>query len=165
MTKGGTSPELISLLNKAIAREIQVSIQYMLQHAIWNATESVESVEKTSYKQSKFVGSHSPVWLPGVSLKKIAITEMRHAEAIAERVARLGGEPATQPDTISTGKTLKEILEIDREQERKAIELYQQIINIAEIEHDDITPSMFKRILSDEENHHRIFSSLLKEAV
>ena len=33
------STELINLLNKAIAREMQVSIQYMLQHAIWNAKE------------------------------------------------------------------------------------------------------------------------------
>ena len=30
---------------------------------------------------------------------------MRHAEAIAERVVRLGGEPATQPAAIAIGKT------------------------------------------------------------
>jgi bacterioferritin (cytochrome b1) len=30
--------------------------------------------------------SYKPVFLPGTTLKKIAVTEMRHAEAIAERV-------------------------------------------------------------------------------
>ena len=29
------SKELLDLLNKAIARELQVSIQYMWQHVLW----------------------------------------------------------------------------------------------------------------------------------
>ena len=157
-----TSPELLNLLNKSISREMQVSIQYMLQHSTWNARLPA-TAGQTSAKQSKFVGSHSAVWLPGNSLKKIAITEMRHAEAVAERVVRLGGEPTTQPDPVIIGETLKEILEIDREQERGAIDLYREIIEVAEKAKDESTRDLFKRILSDEELHHRVFSRLLEE--
>ncbi|MFC2122917.1 bacterioferritin [Bacteroidota bacterium] len=157
-----TEPGLIRLLNKAIAREMQVSIQYMLQHSIINALEAAESNGALSSKKIKFIGSHSPTWLPGLNLKKIAITEMRHAESITERLVNLGGEPTTQPDVIMIGESLKEVLEIDREQERSAIELYEQIISVAEKEHDDVTLNMFKRILSDEISHHQAFSKLLE---
>ena len=106
------SSDLINLMNRAIAREIQVSIQYILQHSVWNVKASIKPDDKAYNKRSKFVGTHSPVWLPGSSLKKVAITEMRHAEAIAERVVRLGGEPTTKPDPVIIGNTIKEILEI-----------------------------------------------------
>ena len=157
------SSELLNLLNKAIARELQVSIQYMFQHSIGSSQEDAVSGKTLSARQSKFVESHSPVWLPGSSLRKIAITEMRHAEAIVERVVVLGGEPTTKPDAISIGKTVKEMLENDREQERGAIQLYRHIISVAENEQDDVTKNLFQRILSDEEEHHRVFSNLLGE--
>jgi len=156
-----TSSELLNLLNKAIARELQVSVQYMLQRAIGAAHGPAVSGEKAAVEQSKFVASHAPFFLPGSSLKKIAIAEMRHAEAIAERVVLLGGEPPTQPDGITIGKTAKEMLENDREQERQAIELYRHILDVAGKEHDDVTANLFRQILSDEEKHHRVFSSLL----
>jgi len=155
------SSDLLNLLNKAIARELQVSIQYMFQHAIGAGQGSAVSGKTPSAEQIKFVASHSSFWFPGSSLKKIAITEMRHAEAIAERVVLLGGEPTTQPDAVTIGKTAKEMLENDREQERRAIELYGQIIDLAGKEHDDVTIKMFRQILSDEEKHHRTFSNLL----
>jgi bacterioferritin len=44
-----------------------------------------------------------------------------------------------------------------------AIQLYRQIINVAENEHDDVTKNLFQQILSDEEKHHRVFSNLLGE--
>ena len=157
------SSELLNLLNEAIARELQVSIQYMLQHAIGAGQGFAASGKTPSVEQSKFVASHSSVWLPGSSLRKIAIAEMRHVEAIAERVVLLGGEPTTQPDAITIGKTAKEMLENDREQERRAIELYRHIIDVAGKEHADVTMNLFQRILSDEEKHHRVFSNLLGE--
>jgi bacterioferritin len=157
------SSDLLDLLNKAIARELQVSIQYMFQHAIGASQGAAASGKTPSAKQRQFVASHSPFWLPGPSLKKIAIAEMRHAEAIAERVVLLGGEPTTQPAAITIGKTTKEMLENDREQERQAIELYGQIIDVAGKQHDDVTRRLFQQILSDEEKHHRVFLNLLGE--
>ena len=161
MENKSTSYDPINLLNQALARELQVSLQYMLQHAIGAGQESAAHGTTPLNKQSKFVASHSLYFLPGASLKKIAITEMRHAEAIAERIVLLGGEPTTQPDAITIDKTTKEMLENDREQEIRAITLYEQIIDIAGKEHDDTTKHLFQRILSDEEKHHRMFSDLL----
>ena len=125
------SSDLLALLNEAIARELQVCIQYMFQHAIGASQEASVSGKTPADKQRQFVASHSPYWLPGPTLKKIAIAEMRHAEAIAERVVLLGGEPTTQSAAITIGKTRAEMLESDREQERQAIELYGHIIDVA----------------------------------
>jgi bacterioferritin len=158
MENNNTYVTLLSLLNSAIAREMQVSIQYMLQHAIGSARTA-----QTAAKQERFVATHSPVWLPGSSLKKIAITEMRHAEAIAERIVQLGGEPTTKPSPITIGKTPKEILEIDKSVEEGAIQLYKQIIDVSVKTGDETTKKLFIKILSDEEEHLKQFSSYLEK--
>ncbi len=164
MQNKGASPELISLLNRGVAREIGVSIQYMLQHSVWNSKISIESAEIKNNKQSKFIRDRSAVWLPGLNLnlKAIAVTEMRHAGYIAERIVQLGGEPTTHPDEVSIGKTPKEMIELDQERESGAIELYQKVISLAQQEGDEITLDLFKRILAEEVEHHQIFSELIK---
>jgi len=86
------SDKLKGMLNDAIAREIAVSIQYMWQHV------QVIGVKGIAV-QDQF--------------KKTAITEMKHAEEIAERLWYLQGIPATQPSPITVGGTLKEFLELD----------------------------------------------------
>jgi bacterioferritin len=136
------SKELMELLNKAIARELQVSIQYMWQHVLW------KGVKGFSVKDE---------------LKKIAITEMKHAEEIAERLSYLGGIPTTKPDPIFIGETLKEMIEQDKKDEENAIKLYKEIIKKAEEEGDIVTADIFKKILTDEEEHHDTFTSLLEE--
>ena len=157
MNDEAISLEIINQLNEALARELHVSIQYMLQHAVGSAV----SGNKPPTKQNKFIADHSKMWLPGFSLKKIAITEMRHAEAIAERIVVLGGEPTTEPGPIIIGRNATEMLKNDRQQEREAIELYGHILDFAGKENDDITVNLFQRILSDEEKHYRIFSNLI----
>jgi bacterioferritin len=155
------SSTIIGFLNKALARELQVSIQYMLQHSTWTAN-APEKQDEATESQRKFVGTHFPYWLPGQRLKKIAIVEMRHAEAIAERIVNLNGKPTTEPEPITIGESVKEILEIDKEVERKAIELYKGIIKQAEKDNDEETKKLFERILTDEEEHFKTFSNLLE---
>ena len=89
------SKKLLDKLNDAISREVLVSVQYMWQHV------TVRGINAES--------------LGGV-LKDIAITEMKHGEAIAERLDYLGGVPTTLPlkKAICIGRTVKEILEIDK---------------------------------------------------
>ena len=161
MKNEAVSLGLVDLLNRAIARELQVSIQYMFQHAIGASQWPAVSGKTSAAKRAKFVASHALYFLPGQTLKKVAITEMRHAEAIAERVILLGGEATTEPDPITIGKTAEEMLEMDREQESGAIELYGEIIGAAERKQDGVTLRLFQRILADEEAHHRVFSDLL----
>ena len=134
--------ELLELLNKAIARELQVSIQYMWQHVQWKGVKGFAVQEE---------------------LKKIAVTEMKHAEAIAERLVYLGGKPTTKPEPIFVGETLKEMIERDKMDEENAITLYKQIIQAANNEGDITTARLFRRILGDEEGHHDLFTSLLEE--
>jgi len=134
--------ELLELLNKAIARELQVSIQYMWQHVQWKGVKGFAVQEE---------------------LKKIAVTEMKHAEAIAERLVYLGGKPTTKPEPIFVGETLREMIERDKMDEENAITLYKQIIQAANNEGDITTARLFRKILGEEEEHHDFFTSLLEE--
>ena len=74
------SQKLKDMLNAAIAREVQVSIQYMWQHVQWMGVEHFAVSEK---------------------FKEIAVQEMKHAEKIAERLWYLEGVPTTKPTTIT----------------------------------------------------------------
>ncbi len=134
------SKKLIELLNKGIARELQVSIQYMWQHVLVTGIESA-AVEDV--------------------FRKIAINEMKHAEDIAERLAYLGGVPTIKPDPIFVGADLEEMLRMDVKAEEEAILLYKQTIKIADKEGDTTTRRLFEEILGHEEEHHDTFSKLL----
>ncbi len=136
------SEELMELLNKAIARELQVAIQYMWQHVVWKGVRGFAVKDE---------------------LKNIAITEMKHAETIAERLAYFGGTPTTKPDQIFIGETLKEMIERDKKDEEAAIDLYKKIIRVATKEDDITTSRIFRKILEDEEEHHDFFTSLLED--
>ena len=134
--------EFLDLLNKAVAREIQVSIQYLWQHIL------VKGIKGFAIKDE---------------LKKIAISEMKHAEEIAERISYLGGTPTTKSDPINVGNTLKEMILNDKKDEEIAIELYNKIIQKAKELNDHTTMRMFRKILQEEEEHHDFFTSLLEE--
>jgi bacterioferritin len=95
-------------------------------------------------------------------LKSIAIAEMKHAEAIAERLVYLGGAPTTKPNPIFVGETLKEMIEKDVMDEEGAISLYRSTIALAEKQGDITTKNLFEGILEDEEEHHDTFTSLLE---
>lgn len=136
------SKEMLDLLNQAIAREIQVAVQYMWQHVLWSGVKGM-TVKDT--------------------LKSIAIEEMKHAESIAERLNYLGGIPTTKPDPIFVGKTLKEMITRDKKDEETAITLYKKIIGVARKQGDETTSLLFQKILTDEEDHHDTFETLLEE--
>ncbi len=138
------SKELLDLMNKGIAREIQVAIQYMWQHV------------------RIFGINHLPI---ADELKKIAIEEMKHAESIADRVDYLGGEPTTVPTAITVGKTAEEMVTLDKKAEEEAITLYRQVIEKAMAEKDYVTWELFEEILEDEEDHHNTFSTLLQKTL
>ncbi len=154
----------VDQLNSALARELQVSLQYMLQHAIGAGLKGAGLGRFSSDAQGSFIASHALYFIPGPSLKKIAITEMRHAEAISERIVLMGGRPTTQPHPIAMGETATEMLQNDQATEQEAIDLYTQIIAAAEAAGDSSTVHMFRKILSDERRHHKTFSDLLARA-
>jgi len=136
------SKELLDMLNQAIARELQVAIQYMWQHVLWGGVKGFATKD---------------------AFQSIAVQEMKHAEKIAERLYYLGGTPTTKPTPIVVGDDLKARIEQDIKDELGAIELYTKIIELARKEGDEVTNLMFRHILEEEEDHHDTFTTLAEE--
>jgi bacterioferritin len=134
------SETLLKLLNKGIARELQVSIQYMWQHVLARGLEGA-TVENM--------------------FRDIAIVEMKHAEDLADRLVYLDGVPTITPDSIHIGHSLEEMLKENVQAEEEAIRLYKEAIQVASKEGDFGTRRMLEEILSHEEKHHDKFSKLL----
>jgi bacterioferritin len=136
------SKELLEMLNQAIAREVQVTIQYMWQHVQWGGVRGFAVQNE---------------------LKSIAVEEMKHAEKIGERLYYLGGIPTTKPSPIFVGTTLKEMIAQDVKDEENAIKLYKKIIDKARAENDETTNHLFRDILEEEEDHHDTFTTLMED--
>jgi bacterioferritin len=136
------SAKLLDMLNQAIARELQVSIQYMWQHVQWKGIPHYAVTEE---------------------FKKIAIAEMKHAEKIAERLWYLGGKPTTKPSTIVVGEKVEEMLRVDVKAELEAITMYKEIMELAQKEGDVATFEIFQDIEEEEEEHHDFFASALEK--
>ena len=134
------SKKLLEFLNKGIARELQVSIQYMWQH-----------VQVTGIKGA----------LVEDTFRKIAIAEMKHAERLAERLDYLNGVPTIEPNPIFVGDNLMEMLRQDEQNEEEAINLYKQAIQVAASEGDFTTRRLLEEILAEEETHINTFGKLL----
>ena len=134
------STKLTDMLQQAIAREIQVSVQYMWQHIMAKGLESAEIADV---------------------FEDAAIEEMKHAEKIAERIFYFDVVPTTKPSPIVVVPGLKDMLEADAKAEEEAIDLYKAIIKQAESEGDSTTRLLFEQILADEERHHDTFTTLL----
>ena len=132
--------KLLDFLNKAIASELQVSIQYMWQHV--QVTGTVGAIVEDIFR-------------------KIAIAEMKHAERLAERLDYLNGVPTTAPEPIFVGGSLIEMLKQDEQDEEAAIELYKEAIQMASQEGDYTTRRLLEEILADEEGHINTFGKLL----
>ena len=127
-------------MNKGIARELQVSIQYMWQHV------QVTGINGAIVEDT---------------FREIAITEMKHAEELAERLSFLNGIPTTEPNPIFVGNSLKEMIIQDQKNEEEAIQLYRQGIILAQKEGDFVTKQLLVNILSEEEKHIDTFGKLL----
>ena len=134
------SQTLLDLLNKGIARELQVSIQYMWQHI------QVTGLDGANVENA---------------FRQIAIAEMKHAEKLAERLDYLDGVPTVKPDPIFVGGSLVEMLKQDEQNEEEAITLYKQAIQVAQKEGDYTTRRLLEEILAEEESHINAFGKLL----
>ncbi len=134
------SSKLTDMMQMAIARELKVSVQYMWHHVMAKGLEATE--------------------LAGV-FEEVAVTEMKHAEKIAERLFYFDVNPTTKPDPIDVGGDVKQMLKADARAEEEAVDLYKAIIVQAESEGDTTTRLLFEQILAEEEDHHDTFTTLL----
>ena len=131
---------VIDVLNKARAMELQAIHQYMNQHYNLDDMDYGELAAK---------------------LKLIAIDEMRHAEMFAERVKELGGEPVTGHDgKISKGQKVEEVFPFDAEQEDDAIDAYNQFLLVCRDNGDSISMKIFEDIIDEEQIHFNYFDNV-----
>lgn len=150
-----TTPEYFDLLNQAVAREIQVSIQYMLQHAkmeklIRKVIPENILLDKTTYDAV------------GKFLKEFSIAEMKHMAKITERIYYLGGSATTKSDKVFIGNSLSEFARNGVKAEEEALVLYRKIIDEAGRLEDWETREMFEEIYSEEEKHLFKFQEYVK---
>lgn len=126
------NPKVLAELNKALREELTAINQYFL-HA--------EMCENWGYH------------LLSDFIKKQSIGEMKHAEALMERILFLDGTPSMQPLELSVGKDVREMLESDLKLEVSAVKDYNTAIQIAVEEKDNGSRDLFLVLLKDEESH------------
>jgi bacterioferritin len=140
------TPEYIDLLNGAVEREIQVSLQYLLQHA---------KIEKLMRKKlpENILLDKTTYDAVGKFLREIGIMEMKHAASIMERIYYLGGQATTMAKKPVIGGSLSEFARLGVVAEEEALVLYRQILE-ATIENGDYeTRELFEKIYGEEEGH------------
>jgi bacterioferritin len=127
------NPKVIAELNAALKEELTAISQYFL-HA--------EMCENWAYDKL------------GSFIKKQSIDEMKHAEALIERILFLDGAPnLTELLHLTVGANVKEQIESDLKLEINAVALYNKSIRIARDEGDNASRDLFERLLKDEESH------------
>jgi len=141
-----TTPEYFDLLNQAVSREIQVSVQYMLQHA------KMEKLMRRTIPEN-FLLDKTTYDAIGKFLREFAVAEMKHAAAIMERIYYLGGKATTKSDKPTIGNSLSEFAKNGVKAEEEALILYRKIIDEAGKLEDWETRELFEKIYSDEEKH------------
>jgi bacterioferritin len=141
-----TTPDFIDLLNKAVEREIAVSLQYMLQHA------KMEKLVRRTIPENILLDK-TTYDAVGKFLREIAIQEMKHAASIIERIYYLGGQATTKSDKPSIGDSISEFAKLGVKAEEEALTLYRQIIDAAGKIGDWETRELFEKIYGEEEGH------------
>ena len=126
-------PEVLAVLSEMLKEELGAISQYML-HA--------EMCENWGYKR-----------LAGLT-KKQSFGEMKHAEALMERILFLEGMPQMdQLGKIKIGKDVPQQLRNDLELEKGAVVAYNKAVELCRKVGDNGTADFLKDILKDEEEH------------
>jgi len=141
-----TTPDYVDLLNRAVEREIQVSLQYMLQHA------KMEKLVRKTIPENILLDK-TTYDAVGKFLREIAIQEMKHAASIIERIYYLGGLATTKSGKVIIGNSLSEFAKLGVKAEEEALTLYRQIIETAGKMGDWETRELFEKIYGEEEGH------------
>jgi bacterioferritin len=127
------APEVIEALNEALSEELTAINQYFL-HA--------EICENWGYKKL------------AAFIKKESIDEMKHAEAVVERILFLEGSPnMSKYQKLNIGRTIPDMIKNDLKLETGAVAMYNRLIDIALRKNDQGTADLLKKLLKDEEGH------------
>ena len=125
--------KVIAVLNEALKEELTAINQYFI-HA--------EMCENWGYKKlSDYI-------------KKQSIDEMKHAEALIERILFLDGTPKmAELLPLSVGNSVKAQIENDLKLELNAVVMYNSAAKTAVEAGDNASRELLTRLLKDEEAH------------
>ena len=141
-----TTTGYIDLLNKAVEREIAVSLQYVLQHA------KMEKLVRRTIPENILLDK-TTYDAVGKFLREIAIQEMKHAASIIARIYYLGGKATTKSGKPNIGDSISEFAKLGVKAEEEALTLYRQIIETSGKMGDWETRELFEKIYGEEEGH------------
>ncbi len=140
MSRKKKKQKVVDVLNKAKSMELQAIHQYMHQHYILDDKDYGELA---------------------ANVKLISIDEMRHAEALAERIMELGGEPTSElAGPVVKGQSVEDIFPFDAGEEEKAIDAYSQFLKVCMDNGDSISAKLFEMIIEHEQEHYNYFDSI-----
>ncbi len=126
-------PEVLEVLQKALSEELQAISQYFLHGEMQN---------NWGYKRLY------------AEIKKQAIGEMKHAEALIERIIFLEGLPnLNEFSKLKVGKNVEQQLQNDLNLEKSAVAEYNDYIAIARKAGDNASADLLEVLLKDEEDH------------
>ncbi|MET9291758.1 bacterioferritin [Streptomyces sp. NPDC003077] len=126
-------PEVIEFLNEQLTAELTAINQYFLhakmqEHYGWT-------------RLAKYTRAES-------------FDEMRHAEALTDRILFLEGLPNYQRlFHVRIGQTVTEMFRADRQLEAEAVDRLRRGIDVMRTKGDITSANIFERILADEEHH------------
>ena len=127
------SKEVIKYLNQVLKMELTAINQYFL-HAKMAANWEYSDFASKSREES--------------------IDEMKHADALIDRVLMLEGLPNLQDlGKLYIGEDLPEMLSCDLRLEMEAIPLLRNAVECCEKERDFVSRDLFTKILDEEEDH------------
>ncbi|MCK6501887.1 bacterioferritin [Myxococcota bacterium] len=128
-----TEPELISALNEVLTAELTAISQYFV-HAKMCKDWGFERLHK--------------------KIRHESIDEMKHADALIDRILYLGGVPNVQRlFKINIGQTVLEQLQVDLALEHEALPRLNTAIALASRLGDNGTRLLLEEILRSEEEH------------
>ncbi len=128
---------ILEALHTARSMELRAIQQYMVQHY---------TLDDLDY------GS-----LAG-AVRTIAIEEMRHAEALAERIKELGGEPESRlAGPVVHGQGVDEVFVFNAELEEDTLAHYNEWLVLCHECRDKVSAALFERLILDEQSHHNRF--------
>ena len=130
---------IVKLLNDALATELVCVLRYKRHHFTAKGVSSPKIADEFLVHANE---------------------ESAHADAIAERIVQLGGEPNFSPDSLTSrshaeydeSKDLQAMIRANLIAERIAVETYHQMIALIG-DKDPTTRRMLEMVLADEEEH------------